>query len=104
MFTEGYSEEQLEQMNIALLKLLHYDTNFKRLKEYILAVKTVFFQPHQELIDLAKQRIDDYHGPRPYGFARYSTRKTYIDRRLTHNYRDGYSDLDKQGGRTVLRS
>lgn len=95
MFTEGYSEEQLEQMNIALLKLLYYDNSFKVLKQHILAVKTVFFQPNQELIDLVKQRLHDHYGPRPYGFARYSTRKVHIERRLTHHYANGYSYLDE---------
>jgi hypothetical protein len=93
--TPNTSKEQIIAMNEALLLLLKWEFNFEKAKQHIVAVRTVFFQPASELLDLAKQRLDHQWDPKPRGWDYFRTPKDTIQKRLTHKYRDGYRYLDE---------
>ena len=90
-----FDAEQLEQMNGALFNLLSCCYDVKKLKRYILEVKTAFFQPYTEIVDLVKQKLDNECGGRPYGWDRFKTQIDTMQFRATYQYRDGYSYLDE---------
>jgi hypothetical protein len=90
-----FDPAQLEQMNGALFNLLTYCNDVPKLKRYLLEVKTAFFQPYEELAALVRQKLDNEHGARPYGWERFKTQTDTMQFRLTHKYRDGYSYLDE---------
>ena len=93
--TPNTSDEQIIAMNDAWMTMLKMGYSAARATATIKAVRTAFFQPAQELIDLSETRTSYEGTPKRTLETAFKTVKGALEIRTTKKYRDGWSHLDE---------